>query len=45
MFQNSGVKVITNGKRHLGVVTGTGEFKGVYVKNVVKGWVTEIMTQ
>ena len=38
LFVNSRVNITTAGKRHLGAVIGSTEYRDEYVKNLVKDW-------
>ena len=38
LFANSSVNITTEGKRHLGAVIGSTEYRDEYVKSLVKDW-------
>ena len=38
LFANSRVNIIAEGKRHLGTVIGSTEYRDKYVKDLVKDW-------
>ena len=38
LFANSSVNITAEGKRHLGAVSGSTEYRDVYVKSLVKDW-------
>ena len=38
LFANSRVNIIAEGKRHLGAVIGSTEYRNEYVKHLVKDW-------
>ena len=42
IFENSGVKITAQGKRHLGAVVGTNKFKNDFVKSQVDQWCDQI---
>jgi hypothetical protein len=42
LFGNSEIKITTAGKRHLGAVIGTPEYKDVYLNEKVQEWCTRI---
>ena len=35
IFKDTGVKITSEGKKHLGAVIGSPEFKDIYMKNLV----------
>ncbi len=41
-FQGTGIQITTEGKRHLGAVVGTEDFKQEYVKAKVDSWIEEL---
>ena len=41
-FQHSGLKITVEGKRHLGAVVGSTEFKIEYVESLINSWVEEL---
>ena len=41
---NSRVKIIAEGKRHLGTIIGSTEYRDEYVKDLVKGWNNQLTT-
>jgi hypothetical protein len=43
MFAGSGLKITTNGRRHLGAVIGSDDFKTSYVEEKVSVWVKELV--
>jgi len=42
IFAGTGVRITSNGERHLGAVIGSHEFKATYTKALVNEWVKEI---
>ena len=42
LFANSRVNIIAEGKRHLGAVIGTTEYRDKYVEDLAKDWDNEI---
>ena len=42
LFQNTGINITVDGKRHLGAALGSRQFVEEYVQNKVDGWVKEI---
>ena len=38
LFANSSVNITAEGKRHLGAVIGSTEYRDEYVKSLVKDW-------
>ena len=42
MFGNSGVTITCEGKRHLGAVVGTTEYKEKYVSDLITNWISEL---
>ena len=42
IFLGTGLQITTSGKRHLGAVVGTEEFKQEYVTKKVNGWIEEL---
>ena len=42
MFKDSGVQITTDGKRHLGAVIGTKEFKHKYLNKKIDGWIDNV---
>ena len=42
VFRGSGVKITTEGERHMGAAIGSERFKEIYVKTKVDKWVTDI---
>ena len=42
VFAGSGVKITSEGERHMGAVIGSKEFKEQYVSNKVQKWVEDI---
>ena len=42
LFGKTGVKISTEGERHLGAALGSDSFKDQYVSNKVDGWVSDI---
>ena len=43
LFANSRVNITAEGKRHLGAVIGTMEYRNKYVEDLAKDWNNEIM--
>ena len=43
-FHQSGLKITVEGKRHLGAVVGSNQFKVEYVDNLINTWVEELET-
>ena len=41
-FDGTGIKITTEGKRHLGAVVGSQQFKETYVNNLIDEWVEEL---
>ena len=44
VFRNSGLKITTEGRRHLGAVVGSENFKAEYVNDMIDTWVGELKT-
>ena len=44
MFQNTGVKITKDGKRHLGAVIGTDKYREEYIREKIDQWKSEIIT-
>ena len=42
VFKGTGIRITTEGKRHLGAVIGTPEFKEEYVNDMVDNWIEEL---
>ena len=42
IFQGSNIQISTRGKKHLGAVIGSTDFKKEYCEKLVDGWVTEL---
>ena len=42
IFDGTGIKIATNGERHLGAVLGTKMFREAYVTNKVNKWIKDI---
>ena len=42
LFQNAGISITADGKRHLGAALGSRQFVEEYVQKGVDGWVKEI---
>ena len=42
LFNDSGVKITTDGERHMGAVIGSHEFKETYVRNKISKWVEDV---
>ena len=42
VFHQSGVKITTEGERHMGAVIGSQEFKNIYVTNKVNKWIEDV---
>jgi hypothetical protein len=42
LFKHTGIKVVTDGERHLGAVVGTEAFREKYVTDKVAKWVSDI---
>ena len=38
------MKIIAEGKRHLGTIIGSTEYRDEYVKDLVKGWNNQLTT-
>ena len=41
-FDGTGIKITKEGKRHLGAVVGTEDFKKEYIENLVQTWIAEL---
>ena len=41
-FSSTGIQIITEGRRQLGAVTGTYEYKKHYVSSLVDSWIGEL---
>ena len=42
LFHDSGVKITTEGERHMGAVVGSNDFKEQYVKSKIEKWVADV---
>ena len=42
LFSEYGIEITTEGKRHLGAVIGTEEFKNEYMHDLVNNWVDDV---
>ncbi len=42
MFQGSGLEIVSDGRRHLGAVIGSEQFRTTYVTEKVSKWVEDI---
>ena len=42
MYGKFGMEITTTGKRHLGTVVGSTNFKAQYMQGLVKGWVDDV---
>ena len=42
IFSGTGVRITTEGHKHLGAVIGSQEYKDTYVNELVNGWIQEI---
>ena len=42
LFSQTGIKITTEGERHLGAVIGSEEFKNRYINAKVQGWVEDV---
>ena len=43
IFRDTGIKFTCEGKRHLGVVIGSDDFKSEYVREKITNWTQEII--
>ena len=42
LFKNSGIKLTSSGKRHLGTVIGSTDFPRMYVSDIIENWTKKI---
>ena len=42
LFHNTGINITSKGRKQLGAIIGTNEFKNEYVSEKVEKWITEI---
>ena len=42
IFRGTSIKIKTDGQRHLGAVTGSTEYKRIYIQEKISQWITEL---